>query len=88
MQIEFYVEEPSIHEALQNLVPKIVGNYISFSIYVHNGKLDLFKKLPARLRRYQHWSSNEWRIVVMVDEDRQDCKELKSQLEKAAHDAN
>ena len=34
MHIEFLVEEPSAEAALKNLVPKLMGEDISFNIHV------------------------------------------------------
>ena len=87
MHIEFLVEEPSAESALRNLVPKIIGDLISFEIHPFQGKPDLLKKLPGRLRGYYHWLPEDWRIVVLIDEDRQDCRELKGNLEQIARDA-
>ena len=44
-------------------------------------------KLPARLRGYASWLPKTWRIVVVVDRDDEDCKELKAKLERIARDA-
>lgn len=87
MHIEFLVEEPSVEAALRNLVPMICGSSISFDIHAFRSKSDLLAKLPLRLRGYGNFLPSEWRIVVLVDEDRQDCIALKDELEKAANDA-
>ena len=87
MHIEFLVEEPSAEAALQNLVPKILGDQGDFTIHVHEGKPDLLKKLPGRLAGYARWLPNDYRIVVLIDEDRQDCKKLKKNLEHVARNA-
>ncbi len=87
MHIEFLVEEPSAEAALTNLVPKIVGEEIPFKIHSYQGKQDLLGKLTQRLRGYAHWLPNDWRIVVLIDEDRKDCRELKEQLERSAREA-
>jgi hypothetical protein len=85
MHIEFLVEEPSAEAALKNLMPKIVpGVDIRFRVF--QCKQDLLSKLPRLLKGYK-WIPADWRIVVLVDEDRQDCLELKSKLERAAVDA-
>jgi len=86
MHIEFLVEEPSAEASLRNLVPKIVPG-IDFQFRVFQGKQDLLSKLPSRLKGYSKWIPADWRIVVLVDEDRQDCLELKRKLECAAKDA-
>jgi hypothetical protein len=81
MHIEFLVEEPSCEAALQNIVPKIVGSGISFTVHAHQGKLDLLGKLPGRLRGYRSWLPEDSRIVVLIDADQEDCRALKAKLE-------
>lgn len=83
-RIEFLVEEPSAEAALHELVPKILGLEIAFSIYPHQGKRDLLKKLPSRLRAYRRWLPADWGIAVLIDADRKDCREQKVVLEELA----
>ncbi len=87
MHIEFLVEEPSAEAALQSLVPKIVGPGVSSAFHVHQGKRDLLARLPERLRGYSRWLPKDWRIVILTDLDRQDCRKLKDALEQYARDA-
>ena len=87
MHIEFLVEEPSAEAALSKLVPKILGQEVSFNIHPHQGKPDLLKKLLPRLRGYKPWLPEDWRIVVLVDADDEDCRKLKGHLEKEAEEA-
>ncbi len=46
MHVEFLVEELSMNEVLQNLLPKILGETITFDIHPYQGKFDLTSKLP------------------------------------------
>lgn len=87
MHLEILVEEPSAEVALQELIPKIVKDQATFGIRVHQGKQDLLQKLPDRLRGYRAWLPSDYRIVVLADEDRKDCRELKAKLERIARDA-
>lgn len=87
MHVEFLVEEPSAEAALQNLLPKIFGNVATFAIHPYQGKLDLLKKLPIRLKGYRYWLPEDWRIVILMDADDEDCLELKAQLEQITWDA-
>ena len=87
MHIEFFVEEPSAEAALYNLVPRIVGPEISFKVHSYQGKSDLLTKLPGRLRGYRDWLPEDWRIVVLLDADREDCRELKRHLDEVAAQA-
>ena len=86
MHIEFFLEEPSTEEALKAILPKILSNNVTFDFLVFEGKDDLLNKLSVRLKGYR-WIPDDWRIMVLIDEDRRDCHELKAYLEKAAHEA-
>ena len=88
MHIEFLVEEPSAEAALSNLVPKIIGQDFSFKVHSYQGKPDLLNKLLPRLRGYKTWIPEDWRIVVLVDADDEDCRILKNRLENIANNAN
>ena len=87
MHIEFLLEEESCAEAVRLLVPRILGDQVTFNTHTFQGKMDLLNALPNRLRAYAQWLPDNYRIVVLVDRDDDDCKELKAQLEKAARDA-
>ncbi|MFZ5450095.1 MAG: DUF4276 family protein [Thermodesulfobacteriota bacterium] len=84
MHLELLVEEPSAEAALQNLVPKIIGEDVSYNIHVFQGKQDLLKNLPKRLRGYRPWLPDDWYIVILIDNDQEGCVELKQRLEKIA----
>lgn len=86
MHLEILVEEPSAEATLNYLVPRIVPD-VSFDVHPYSGKPDLLAKLPQRLQGYSKWLPDDWRIVVLVDEDREDCLTLKQQLEGAANKA-
>ena len=72
--------------ALGLLLSKMLRS-ASFRIHPHQGKTDLLKKLPSKLRGYASWLPETWRIVVVVDRDDDDCDDLKARLEKMAADA-
>lgn len=81
--VEVLVEEPSAEAALRILLPKILGN-TSFEVYPHSCKDDLLERLTERLRGYSAWIPDDWRIVVVVDRDDDDCRKLKERLEEMA----
>jgi len=87
IHLEFLVEEPSAEAALCNLVPKVLGSDFSFAVYPSQGKQDLLKNLPARLRAYRRWLPEDSGIVVLIDADGRDCLEQKAKLEGVAHQA-
>lgn len=87
MFIQFYTEELSAEAALRLLLPRILGNEVDFDIQVFQGKSDLLNNLPNRLRGLITWMPNDWRVVVVVDRDDDDCLALKEQLNQIATDA-
>jgi hypothetical protein len=87
VHIEFLVEEPSAEAVLKNILPKILDPKVTFAIYTHQGKTDLLDKLLNRLRGYRSWIPKDWRIVILVDVDDDNCQELKTNLEQKAFQA-
>ena len=84
MHVEFFLEEPSAEAFLQGMAHKLLPADDTWSFIVFQGKHDLLTNLQPRLKGYRRWISDDYRIVVLVDEDREDCRQLKSQLEAAA----
>jgi len=68
--------------ALRLILPRLLEN-ISFQIYPYQCKDELLQRLPERLRGYS-WLPENWRIVVVVDRDDDECHELKRELENIA----
>lgn len=87
MHLEILVEEASAEAALRKLLPKILRGAATFNLVVHEGKPDLLKRLPDRLRGYRAWIPEDYRIIVLVDEDREDCERLKQTLGEEARRA-
>ena len=84
--VEFFVEEPSMEQALLTLVPMIRPG-LDFQVHAFQGVDDMLDKLPARFRGYIGWIPADFRIVVVRDEDRKDCSEIKAQIQKIATEA-
>lgn len=80
--LEILVEEPSAEAFLLNALPRLLPDGVNFSIYTYNGKFDLLKKLPSRIKGYSKWLPANHGIVVLVDNDRNNCSELKLRLEE------
>lgn len=72
---------------LRALLPRLLPIDRTFEVYSFHGKADLLGKLQARLRAYAKWLPQDWRIVVVVDQDGEDCKKLKKRLEGIAANA-
>jgi hypothetical protein len=87
VHIEFIVEERSAKAALENIVPMIINQTATFQIHSHRGKTDLLDKLARRLSGYASWLPDDWRIVVLIDADDDECHELKERLAQSARQA-
>ena len=86
--VEIFVEEPSMEGALRTLVPKIRPDLDGrFQVHAFDGIGDMLQKLPDRLRGYAGWLPADWRIVVVRDEDREQCVALKAEIERIARRA-
>ena len=80
--LEFHVEEPSMEAFLKAWLPRFLPQHCSFGIYPQRSKDALLRKIGDRLRGYASWMPAEYRIVVVVDCDRDECEKLKSRLEQ------
>lgn len=85
--LELLVEEPSMEAFLRALLPRLLPQDRTFEVHPFQGKVDLLSKLEPRLRGYAAWLPADWRIVVVVDRDDDDCHALKRQLESIARRA-
>lgn len=84
MHIEMLLEEPSAEAFFAGFLPRVTPEGTTWNLISFQGKANLLANLEKRLKGYASWIPADWRIVVLVDEDRQDCRSLKSQLENAA----
>lgn len=83
-KLVFLVEEPSMEAFLHALLPRILPGNVTFDVHPFQGKSDLLRKLKKRLCGYAQWLPKDWRIIVIVDRDDNDCLQLKKQLEEIA----
>lgn len=84
---EVLLEEESARAAMENILPKILRSEDSFQIHPYSGKKNLLSRLPGRLRGYKKWIPPDYRIVILIDRDRDDCTLLKQKLEKIVAEA-
>jgi hypothetical protein len=82
--LEVLVEEYSAAVVLDNLLPQMLPKGVEFEIRSFQGKTDLIKQLPARLKGYRSWIPKDWRILVLCDRDQENCYALKEKLESLA----
>ncbi len=87
MHFEFLLEEETAEKVIDNLIPQIITGEHSYRCIRFQGKKDLLKNLPVELKGYARWIPNDYKIVVLLDRDRDDCIELKNNLNQMAIDA-
>lgn len=87
MHFEFLLEEETSEKILDNLMSKIITGEHTYRCIRFQGKIDLLKNLATELRGYSKWITDDYRIVVLLDRDRDDCIALKNNLNKIATDA-
>jgi len=79
-RIVFLLEEPSMKILLECLLPRIFPGWVAgihFLCIQHEGKNDLRKSIPRKLRA---WQGHNDRFVVVQDQDKADCIALKRSL--------
>ena len=62
---------------LQGVLPRLLEPDFTFDVVVHEGKSDLKKSIPGKL---QAWGVPGARVVVLIDQDSNECKKLKREL--------
>jgi hypothetical protein len=67
---------------LRTLLPRLVPAGCTFNLYPFQGKSDLLGSLSSRLHGYAAWIPDDWRIVVVVDRDDENCVALKRRMEQ------
>ena len=75
-RIIFLLEERSMKTLLDGLLPRLIPG-IPFLCVTHEGKQDLEKSIPRKLRA---WREPGVRFVVLRDKDAEDCHLLKDRL--------
>ena len=76
-QLVFCLEEPSAREMLKGLLPRLLPMEFEIQYLVFEGKQDLEKRLPKRLRAWQRLDA---RFIVLRDKDSADCVAVKQRL--------
>ena len=75
-KLVFLVEEPSMADLLDGLLPRLFPA-LRFQCIPHDGKQDLERSIPRKLRA---WREPGVRFVVARDQDSADCRRVKENL--------
>ena len=84
MELVFMLEEPSAKNFLDRLLPRLLPEGVTFITLQHEGKSDLRRSLPLKLRA---WRNPETRFVVLHDQDLNNCVAIKDELVEICHKA-
>jgi len=82
MHLEILLEEASMESVVQSLLSRLVSidQEHTWTTHPHYGKQDLLKKLQKTLNAYARWIPEDYRIVIILDQDRDDCIALKEDI--------
>lgn len=75
--LAFFLEERSAREMLDGLLPRILPEGIDISYIVFEGKSDLERQLPRKLKG---WRRPDTKFIVLRDQDSADCRQVKQKL--------
>jgi hypothetical protein len=77
-EIVFLLEEESARAMLESLLPRLLDTEIGYRLIAFEGKQDLEKQLPRKIRAYRNPLA---RFIVLRDQDNHpDCREVKRNL--------
>ncbi len=82
-RVVFLLEELSMKRLLEGLLPRLVPD-MPFLCVVHEGKGDLLKSIPRKLRA---WREPGARFIIVHDQDFEDCHRLKRKLTELCSEA-
>ncbi|MDR1088885.1 MAG: DUF4276 family protein [Coriobacteriales bacterium] len=83
LKLVFLLEEPSMKNALDHLLPQILPPNVFFKLLPHEGKSDLKRSIPRKL---QGWREPGVIFVIVLDKDKSDCHRLKQELVNIAEE--
>ena len=83
-QIIFLLEERSMSEMLNVLLPRIIPENINYKCIPHEGKQDLEKSIPRKLKSFPQ----QTKFIIIRDKDSGDCIATKKYLSQLCQQAN
>ncbi|WP_218032471.1 DUF4276 family protein [Paenibacillus humicus] len=78
------LEEISMKSVLDVILPKLLPSHVAFRTIKHEGKSDLEKSIPIKLRAFQ--TPNTY-FVILRDKDSGDCIKIKENLSALCREA-
>ena len=81
--LHLFVEEPSIKEVLEVILPQVLPPSISFRIYPHQGKQDLERAIEKTIPSISKIPGA--RIIISRDQDSAICTDVKQKINNLAN---
>lgn len=81
IHLVFLVEEPSMRSFLEELLPRVLPDNLSYDILAHEGKTDLEGSIPRKIRGY-NIPGYQIRFVILRDQHGGDCITVKRRLQQ------
>jgi hypothetical protein len=87
LHLEFLLEEPSIQPVVDVILSALSQESPPFTrkFIVHQGKQQLLRQLDRKIRAYSHFIPDDFYLIVIVDQDQEDCYALKERIQREAH---
>ncbi|MCX6584445.1 MAG: DUF4276 family protein [Candidatus Aminicenantes bacterium] len=83
IRLEFLLEEPSMENVLKKILPLILPQDYRYNsnyfLRPHQGKSDLQKSIPNKMKRFSHFHEPVM-LIILHDQDSNDCIRLKKEL--------
>ena len=77
----FLLEERSMKELLEVLLPRVIPKNVTFKCISHEGKQDLEKSIPRKLKAWK----TAGRFIIMRDQDSGNCVKIKNHLKNLSN---
>lgn len=74
----FLLEEPSMKNVLEVILPKIIPEQLTYICIAHQGKQDLANSIPKKIKAFQY--APQTKFIIVHDQDSHDCRTLKKEL--------
>ena len=79
-QLVFMTEETSMEAFLNIALKKLLPDNLNFMVIPHEGKQDLEKSIPIKLRAWKNNDQIHYRFIIIRDKDSGDCVIIKENL--------
>jgi hypothetical protein len=79
-QLVFMTEETSMEAFLNIALNRLLPDNLNFMVIPHEGKQDLEKSIPIKLRAWKNNAQTHYRFIIIRDKDSGDCVNIKKKL--------